>query len=154
MDLGRPLASTGLPGARPKHMEGLTVAIRTVALAAATASTSAGILGLLIPDLLASAAGIDPDAVVTTVIRLACAAYLGYGLLAWLARNVTDVLAWRAIAIANVVSWGLSACALAIGLSSGVGAAWTWFLVAIQVVFAVAWASALVRTRTSASHLA
>ncbi len=154
MDRGRPQGSTGLPGARPKHMEELTVGPRTVALAGAITSTSTGILGLLIPDLLASAAGVDPDAVVTTLIRLACAAYLGYGLLAWLARNVTDVVAWRAIATANAVSWGLSACALAIGLGSGLGAAWIWILVAIQVVFAVAWASALVRTPRSAPHLA
>ena len=67
MDLGRPQVSTGLPGARPKHLEGLTVGLQTVALAAATTSTSTGIIGLLIPDLLASAAGVDPDAVVTTV---------------------------------------------------------------------------------------
>jgi hypothetical protein len=135
-------------------MEGLTVGIRTVALAGAVTSTSTGLLGLLIPDLLASAVGIDPDAVVTTVIRLVCAAYLGYGLLAWLARNMTDVVAWRAISIANAVSWGLSACALAIGLASGVGAAWVWILVAVQVAYAVAWASALVRTRRFASRLA
>jgi hypothetical protein len=130
------------------------VGVRTVALAGAVTSTSTGLLGLLIPDLLASAVGIDPDAVVTTVIRLVCAAYLGYGLLAWSARNMTDVVAWRAIAIANAVSWGLSACALAIGLASGVGAAWVWTLVAMQVAFAVAWASALVRTRRFASRLA
>ena len=45
---------------------------------------------------MATAFGISLDPIGIDLVRLACAAYLGYAALNWMARGVTDAAAWRA----------------------------------------------------------
>jgi hypothetical protein len=118
---------------------------RTLSPISAVASLTLGGLGLMIPGTLAAALGMALDPASIAVARLACAAYLGYAVLDWMARDVTDAPAWRAIAGANAAGWGISAAALALSVwASGLDGR-VWLMCAVQAVFAIAWASAYVR---------
>jgi hypothetical protein len=118
---------------------------RTIATVAAVTSLLAGAIGLVAPQALGSAFGLQVDETAAALIRLACAAYIGFAALAWLARDLTDPAAWRAVAGANAVSWALSSVVVATALVSGVGDARVWVMVAMQVAFALAWATVLLR---------
>ena len=121
--------------------------LRTLPTIAAITSLFFGGVGLLAPQMLARTFGVESDmtATATTLARLASAAYIGYAVLAWLARDVSDPAAWRAVAAANTVSWTLSAVVAVFALSSGVGSAAAWAVIALQVAFAVAWSLSFMR---------
>jgi heme A synthase len=95
--------------------------------------------------------GVDLDVVGTTLVRLTCSAYVGYALLVWLAREVSDPRASRAIAAANAVAWGLSGLVIAFGLLTGLAAEGAWLIVGMQGLFALAWALALFRVERVSS---
>ena len=118
---------------------------RTLSPIAAVTSLVIGGLGLVAPGALAAPLGVTLDPTGVAVARLACAAYLGYAVLAWLARDLTDAAAWRAIAAANAAGWGISAAIVAFGIGSAGLEGAAWLMVATQVAFALAWASAYVR---------
>jgi hypothetical protein len=127
---------------------------RTLATIAAITSFVFGAVGLVLPQAFATAFGEQLDPLATTLARLACACYIGFALLAWLARDLTDPVAWRAVAGASALSWGLSAVVLAGASLSGIGDARIWAMVTMQVVFAVAWSVAYVRVARTAPSAA
>ncbi len=118
---------------------------RTVASAATVTSLILGGGGLIAPAALGGVFGVDLTPTTAVIARLACAAYLGYGVLSWLARDVVEPGAWRAIAGASAISWGLSASVVATALVSGVGNASAWAIAILQVGFTLAWSLAYVR---------
>ena len=115
---------------------------RTFATISAITSLSFGVVGLVMPQVLGKAFGVEFDLTAMALARLASAAYVGYAVLAWLARDVTDPVASRAVAGANAVSWALSAVVVATAIASGVGDGRLWIMVGMQVVFAVGWSLA------------
>lgn len=117
------------------------VSPRTLSPIAAVTSLVIGGLGLIAPGTLAASFGMTLDPAGVVVARLACAAYLGYAVLAWMARDVTDAAAWRAIAAANAAGWAISGAALALSVASASLDGRVWLVIATQVVFALAWTS-------------
>ena len=115
------------------------MAPRTVAIANVFVSLLLGGIGLVAPQAMATAFGVNLDQTGEALARLACASYVAWGVLAWLARDLTDPRAWRAVAGASAVGWTLGAAVTAIGRVSGLGGVQGWLIVVIQVVFAVAW---------------
>jgi hypothetical protein len=122
---------------------------RTTATVAAVTSLVFGAAGIIAPESLGAAFGIVLDPTGLALARLACAAYLGYAALAWLIRDVTDPGAWRAVAGSNSLSWGVSACVVAAAVISGLGDPRVWAVVAMQALFAAAWALAYGRVPAS-----
>lgn len=120
---------------------------RNLATIAAITSLVFGGVGLALPVAFGRVFGIELDGTATALVRLACASYVGFAVLAWLARDLTDPRAWRAVAGANAVSWAVSAVVTALALVSGLGNVGAWALVAMQVVFGAAWSVAYIRTR-------
>jgi len=128
--------------------------LRTVATLSAITSLVFGFVGLLAPQVFATALGVQFDATATVGVRLASASYLCFGLLDLLARDVTDAVAWRAIGTANAAGWALGAVVAATAIASGLGEARAWALVAMQVGFAAAWSLALVRSHATTLRMA
>ena len=120
---------------------------RNLATIAAITSLLFGGVGLALPAVFGKAFGIEFDATATALVRLACASYLGFAVLAWLARDLTDPTAWRAVAGANAVSWAVSAVVMALAVMSGLGNTGVWALVVMQVAFGVVWSVTYVQTR-------
>jgi hypothetical protein len=112
---------------------------RIVATVSVFASLVLGGVGLVLPVALATAFGVNLDKTGEALARLACASYVGFGVLAWLARGLTDASAWRAVAGASALAWALGAGVTAIALQSGLGGVQGWLIVAIQVVFTLLW---------------
>jgi hypothetical protein len=125
---------------------------RIVATVTALTSLVFGAGGLVAPQTMAIGFGARLDPMGMALVRLACASYVGYGVLAWLARDLTDPGAWRAVAVANIVSWALSAAVLGVAILSGLGDARAWALVALQVAFTVAWSLAYLRAPSAAER--
>jgi len=112
---------------------------RTFMTIAAVASVCSGLGGLLAPTQAGALFGVTFDDVGVSQARFLGAAYLGYAVVVWLGREVRDSAAQRAIALGNVVSWALALMVTVVGISSGLGSAQTWLLVALEVPFAAAW---------------
>lgn len=132
---------------------------RTLAPIAAAVGLVFGGLGLLAPEAMTAAFGISLDRTGTEVARLACASYLGYGALAWLARGVTDAAAWRAIAAGNAVGWGAGAVVVVLAIAGVFGPiagfdARAWLIVAMQAVFTGLWSLAYVGSARVADRAA
>ncbi len=121
------------------------MSFRTLSGANAATSLGFGLVGLLVPSVLATALGIDLDAIGVWVARLASTAYLGFAVLAWLSRDVADPVSTRAIAAGNAVAWGLGAAIVAAALVAGFGEPRAWAFVVLQVAFATAWSLTLAR---------
>jgi hypothetical protein len=114
---------------------------RTLATIAALTSLILGGGGLVAPRLLASAFGISLDPTGIDLARLACASYVGYAALNWMARGVTDAPARRAIAAGNAIGWAAGCLATMLGVLSGLDER-VWLLVAIAMAFTAAWSLA------------
>jgi len=127
---------------------------RAVATANAFVSLVLGGLALVLPDAMGRAFGITLDPMGIALARMACAAYVGFGVLCWLARDLADQRAMRAVGSACAVAWGLGAVVVVVAINAGLGDARVWALVALQVVFALAWSLALARTPGIASSTA
>jgi hypothetical protein len=112
---------------------------RAIPIVAALTSLVFGGVGLVLPGTLAAAFGVELDPLSTALARLACAAYVGYDVLAWLARDLRDPEARRAVAATNAISWGLGAVVAAATVSTGIGDGRIWIMVVMQVGFAFAW---------------
>lgn len=115
---------------------------------AAASSIFFGLAGIAVPEAFATAFGVSLDATGLAVARLACASYVGLGILDWMARDLTDAAAWRAIAIGNLAGWAISAAVVVASILGGLGDARAWVIVALQASFAVAWALASGRAVT------
>jgi len=112
---------------------------RVIATVGAVVSLIFGAIGLVTPGALATVFGITLDPTGAAAVRLAFASYLAFGLLSWLARDLTDARAWRAVAAASAASWALGAIVFASALLSGLAGNQAWLVVAIQVLFTIAW---------------
>jgi uncharacterized membrane protein YfcA len=128
------------------------MAPRTVATANVFVSLLLGGIGFIAPQAMATAFGVNLDQIGEVLARLACASYVAFGVLAWLARDLTDPGAWRAVAGASAVGWTLGAAVTAVGRASGLGGVQGWLIVAIQVVFAVAWVLVYARASSTSSN--
>ena len=121
------------------------MSFRTLARANAVTSLGFGLVGLIVPSVIASAMGLELDGIAVWLARLASTAYLGYAVLAWLSRDVADPVATRAIVAGNAVAWTLGAVVVAGALVAGFGEPRAWAFVVIQVAFATAWSLMLAR---------
>jgi len=122
---------------------------RTVTSITAPISLALGLAGVTAPKPLAAAFGLKLDGEPSvSLARLACASFVGYGVLNWLARDLTDARAQRAIAIGNGTGWlGGGAVTLAALITGSVGSAATWSVVALQAVVTCAWLAVLLQAR-------
>jgi hypothetical protein len=112
---------------------------RTFMTVAAVVSVGSGLAGLLAPAQLAAVFGVTFDDVALSQARLLGAAYLGYAATVWFSRDVRDSAAQRALALGNFVGWTLALVVTVLGITTGLGSAQTWLLVAVEVPFAAAW---------------
>jgi hypothetical protein len=131
------------------------VSFRIIAIIAAIDSLVFGAIGLAVPGQISVVfmdMQLDPTA--EALVRLACSAYIGYAIIAWLLRDVGDPGIQRAVALANTVAWGLSAGVVAVAVASGIGTSRVWILAGMQVVFAIAWAATLLRIQVRAPRTA
>lgn len=122
---------------------------RNLALVGVALGAGFGAVGLIVPESLAALVGIPLDATATVLVRLVYASYVGFGVLNWAARNLTDVAAWRAVSIGNATGWGMSGAVAAIALASGLGNSVGWVVVGLQFVMTIAWLGVFVRSRPS-----
>lgn len=113
-----------------------------LARVAAASSIFFGLAGIAVPEAFATAFGVSLDATGLAVARLACASYVGLGILDWMARDLTDAAAWRAIASGNLAGWAISGVVVVASILGGLGDARAWIIVALQAAFALAWALA------------
>ena len=112
---------------------------RTFLLIAAGVSIGSGLAALLVPAELATVFGVQLNDVGLSQTRLLGAAYLGYAVMVWFAREVRDDIAQRAIALGNVVSWALSLVVTVAGIATGLAGTQSWLLVILEGVFAAGW---------------
>lgn len=118
---------------------------RALATISAAFGLVVGGIGLVAPATLAETFGVTLDGVAVELARLACASYVAFGVLTWLARDIDDPIAWRAVAAGNLTGWGLSGVVAALALASGYGTGTTWIILVLQIVFASAWLASLVK---------
>jgi hypothetical protein len=126
---------------------------RTLASIAAFVGLAFGGLGVVATVPLAAVFGITLDDTGLLVARLACASYLGFGVLNAMARGVTDPVAWRAIAAGNGIGWGVGAVIMVLGMLGVLGGsaayvsdARAWLIPAMQIAFAALWLLAFTGT--------
>jgi hypothetical protein len=123
---------------------------RMLATLNAITSLVFGVTGLLLPAVIPAAIGIEVNGPGVVLVRLAATAYLGYAVLSWLARDLVDPAAWRAIATANTVAWALGAVVCGTAVVSGTGDARAWAVVVMQLAFAIAWVTTILRAPLTA----
>lgn len=127
---------------------------RTFAPIAAVVGFLFGGFGLVAAASLTALFGITLDAPGLVVVRLACAAYLGFGVLNALALRTDDASAWRAIAAGNGVGWGVGAAVMVLAIVGRLGDlgvtvsdARVWLVPAMQIAFACLWMLAFASAR-------
>lgn len=98
-----------------------------------------GIAFVLVPAQVIQLYGITVDAPLKYVGQLLGAAFVGFAILTWLARNATDSDARRAIVLALFVSDGVGFVVALIGQLAGVVNSFGWLNVAIYLLFALGW---------------
>jgi hypothetical protein len=122
---------------------------RSFMTVAAAVSVVSGVGGLLVPAQLGAVFGLTLNDIAISQERLLGAAYLGYGAIAWLSRDITDRAAVRAIALGSAVSWAVSAIITVAIIVPGLVGALAWLLVAVDAAFAAAWTSFAFTDRTT-----
>ena len=107
------------------------------------AAVVAGIFGVafvIVTGPLMSLYGITLDQAGTLVAQLFGAALIGFAVLNWFARNVTDREAQRAVVLANLASDVVGFVMILIGQLAGVANALGWSSVAIYLLLALGFA--------------
>jgi hypothetical protein len=122
---------------------------RNIALVGAALGAGFGGFGLIVPESLAALFGIPLDATATGLVRLLSASYIGFGVLNWAARDLSDGAAWRVLGVGNATGWAISGAVAAIALASGLGNSVAWVVVALQLVMTIAWLSVFAQSRRS-----
>jgi len=125
---------------------------RTVASANGVVSAVFGAAALAVPAVLTSLYGVDLTDREAWLVRLLGASYLGFGILVWAARGVTDAAARAAIAAGAVAGWGLSLPVAVAGQLAGHANALGWTNAALQVAFVLAWAFVLLEARRGSAR--
>lgn len=123
------------------------MSFRTVASANGVLSLAYGAGALVIPAVISSFYGIEVTEREGMMVRLLGASYFCLGVIAWVARGVTDAVAQAAIAAGAAAGWGLSAPVFVLGLLAGHANAVGWTIPAMQVAFAIAWSMVLLESR-------
>jgi hypothetical protein len=99
-------------------------------------------LGFLIaPGPMLSAYGATPSPELAQMARFFGSGLLGYAILTWLARGITDAGARRAIVLSLILSFGVGFVVAVWGQISGVVHALGWLTVALYLVFGLGYAS-------------
>ena len=93
-----------------------------------------GFTPLLAPEASAAPYGITLDPVSKHLNQLLGAVYLGFAVLAWMARKVTAPDAIQAILLAFFISYGISMIVTIIDVLSGLGNALGWSSVALYLL--------------------
>lgn len=127
---------------------------RTVASANGVWSIGFGAAALAVPAALTSLYGVDLTDREALLTRLLGASYLGFGIIVWAARGVTDAVARTAIAAGAVASWGLSIPVTVAAQLAGHANALGWTTPALQVAFTLAWAFVLLEARRGGARAA
>jgi hypothetical protein len=102
-------------------------------------SVITGLAALLAPAQVAGVFAVALDDPGMSVTRLLGAAYLGYAVIVWFARDIRDQAAQRAIALGNLASWAISMVVIVAGVVTSLAGAQSWSLVALAVVFSAGW---------------
>lgn len=127
---------------------------RSVASANGVFSIGYGAAALAVPAAITSLYGIDLTDREALLVRLLAASYLGFGIIAWLVREVTDAVTRTAIAAGAFVAWGLSIPVSVAAQLAGHANALGWTTPALQVAFTLAWALVLLESRRSGARAA
>ena len=99
-----------------------------------------GVLFVVVPGPLATIYGITLDKAGLLVAQLFGAALVGFAVLDWLARNVTDPEARQAVMLANLVADVIGFVVILLGQLAGIANALGWTTVAIYLLLALGWA--------------
>lgn len=93
-----------------------------------------GFISLLAPEASATPYGVTLDPLSKHLTQLLGAFYLGFAVLAWMARKVTDSNALRAILLAFFISYSIAMIVTIIDVLSGLGNALGWSSVALYLL--------------------
>jgi len=96
-----------------------------------------GLAFVLVPGRLGSPYGLELDAAAVVVLRLLGAAYLGYGVLNWWARNAEESRARRAIVLAQFIGSAIAFITALANQLSGVPNTVGWGAVLVYLLFAL-----------------
>jgi hypothetical protein len=114
--------------------------LNTLLLVVALIGAVFGIAFVLVPGPLLSVYGVTTDKAGLLLAQLFGAALLGFAVLDWLARDVSDPDAQRAVVFANLTADGIGFVVALIGQLAGIANAVGWSTVAIYLAFALAFA--------------
>jgi uncharacterized membrane protein len=99
-----------------------------------------GVAFLLVPSQAISLYGVeDASEILILILRLLAAAFIGFAVLTWLARNATDSDARKAIVFALLVSDGIGFIVALMGQLADVVNSLGWSTVAIYLLLALGW---------------
>jgi hypothetical protein len=99
-----------------------------------------GVLFVVVPGPLASVYGITLDKAGLLIAQLFGAALIGFAVLDWLARGVTDPDARQAIVLGNLAADVIGFVVILLGQLAGIANAVGWTTVAIYLLLALGWA--------------
>jgi hypothetical protein len=126
---------------------------RTFASIAAIFGLANAVPGLMAPAAVASLYGVTLNSQSALVAQMLAASYLGYAIVNWTAREVTEIAVRRGIDAGNVVAWGASAAIWIYAASSGMTNAVSWVGAGFTVVFTLGWAYFVFADRRSGTHV-
>ena len=113
---------------------------RTFVSIAALVSLANAIPGLIAPVAVASLYGATVDRQSALLGQLLASSYVGYAVINWTTRGVTDVTLRRGIDIANFLGWAISAVIWIYAASTGMTNAAGWFGAGLTIAFTLGWA--------------
>ncbi len=113
---------------------------RTFASIAAFVSLVNGIPGLIAPAAAASLYGVTLQREGVLSAQLLAGSYIGYAIINWATRGISDSAVLRGLDAGNLVGWAVSVVIWTYAVSSGLTSATAWFAVGLMVVFTVGWA--------------
>jgi hypothetical protein len=126
---------------------------RTFASIAAIFGLANAVPGLLAPAAVASLYGITVDSQSAVVAQMLAASYVGYAVVNWTARAVTENAVRLGIDAGNLVAWGATAVIWIYAASSGLTNAVSWVGAGLTVLFAIGWAYFVIADRATASRV-
>jgi hypothetical protein len=114
--------------------------LNTLLLVSALVSAAFGIAFVVVTGPLLSVYGVTTDKAGLLLAQLFGTALLGFAVLDWFARDVSDPDAQRAVVFANLTGDGIGFVVVLIGQLAGIANAVGWSTVAIYLAFALAFA--------------
>jgi hypothetical protein len=111
--------------------------LKTLLIINAIVAAAFGIAFVLVPDQVMSLYDIEASAILSYTGQLLGAAFIGFAILTWSARNADDSTARRAIVLAFFIGNGVGFAVALIGQLNDVVSALGWSSVAIYLLFAL-----------------